>query len=178
MNGLSVPDVLRRTSDEISAILGAIRTGRAEFEQSTAEHLQRTRDKLKEISSATEVAATDMLDGLDRSLSLTDQLEACSDDAAAREIRQTLRDELGRLFIALQFQDITAQQLAHASRMLADVEHQLTVVAAHFDAAILGMAAPTVPAEVVPVNLGFDPAASLFNAVDRQAVADEIFHSS
>src|SRR5690606_41315743 len=42
----------------------------------TVEQVQATQEKLREVSSTTEIAATDMLDGLDRAIGMIDQLDA------------------------------------------------------------------------------------------------------
>jgi chemotaxis regulatin CheY-phosphate phosphatase CheZ len=171
----SVNDVLKRTSEEIVEIISGIRQGREEFQQSTAERIERTRDKLKEISSATEMAATDMLNSLDRTVALLDTLEGETDEQHARSTRNQMRDELGGLFISLQFQDITSQQLAHASGMLDQVERRLARVLERFDAAVLGISASAIE-QHTNGPLTFDPAASMHDAGTRQAIADEIFH--
>jgi chemotaxis regulatin CheY-phosphate phosphatase CheZ len=173
----TVPDVLRRTSEEIAAILSGIRQGREEFEQAAAERIGGTRDKLREVSAATEVAAVDMLNSLDRTVSLLDTLEQPTNEVDARATRQAMRNELGGLFISLQFQDITAQQLAHASRMLDEVERKLLSVIARFDSVVFGIAATHAACQEGPGAGCFDPGASFFNADARQAVADEIFHA-
>ncbi|HIC54758.1 MAG TPA: hypothetical protein EYO97_13070, partial [Gemmatimonadetes bacterium] len=75
--------------------------------------------KLTEVSSATEMATSELLDGLDRALLLVDQLEvgpSSSDDDA--DPRDDLREELHTLVTVLQFQDIAKQQLGNASTVL------------------------------------------------------------
>ena len=77
--------------------------------------------KLAEIYSATEVATSEMLDGLDRALILIDQIEvAPSSSDADADPRDELREELHALVTLMQFQDITAQQLGSASTLLED----------------------------------------------------------
>ena len=87
--------------------------------------------KLTEVSSATEMATSELLDGLDRALLLVDQLEvgpSSSDDDA--DPRDDLREELHRLVTVLQFQDITKQQLGNASTVL---EERMLRLAEVFD---------------------------------------------
>jgi hypothetical protein len=50
----------------------------------TVEKIQHTSDKLREVTSATEVAATDILDALDRTQAMVDALDA-ADDAGDRD---------------------------------------------------------------------------------------------
>ena len=87
--------------------------------------------KLIEISSATEMATSELLDGLDRALLLVDQLEvgpSSSDDDA--NPRDDLREELHTLVTVLQFQDIAKQQLGNASTVL---EERMLRLAEGFD---------------------------------------------
>ena len=87
--------------------------------------------KLIEVSSATEMATSELLDGLDRALLLVDQLEvgpSSSDDDA--DPRDDLREELHTLVTVLQFQDITKQQFGNASTVL---EERMLRLAEVFD---------------------------------------------
>ena len=87
--------------------------------------------KLIEVSSATEMATSELLDGLDRALLLVDQLEvgpSSSDDDA--DPRDDLREELHTRVTVLQFQDIAKQQLGNASTVL---EERMLRLAEVFD---------------------------------------------
>jgi len=168
-----IPVMLERAAGEIRAVLAALRDGRTALEAATVEKLQRTGDKLREVTSATEVAATDILDALDRAQGALDDLDAADDvgdRARARRARARLREEVFGMVGALQFQDITTQQLAHAATVLAETEERLLAAARLFDpAAALLRAAPA------PDPRTFDPRATTRDADERQALADEIF---
>jgi hypothetical protein len=176
---LGLSQVLARSYTEIVSVLGSLRESRTVLERSTVERIQQTHAKLREVSNATEVAATDILDGLERSLALVDQMDQRATEGDARseaDLRQTLRDELFALVGCMQFQDITTQQLNYASAVLTDMENRLAELARVLDPTTFGtlriaLATPAKPN--VPVS--FDPAASTENAEARQAVADEIF---
>ncbi len=173
------------------AVVGAIRMlrkTRGALERATVEQVQSTQQKLREVTSTTELAATDMLDGLDRALKLTDRLEEIAGDDEAPDtgdetaaaIRRDLREELFRLIGCLQFQDIAAQQLSHASSVLLEVEERLEGVVDLFDVSgVLGAAATGAEtandATAEQEARGYDPAATLQDAAHRQAMADEIF---
>ncbi len=174
--------ILMKTYREISAVLEGIRKGRGILQQAAMDRVQKTHAKLQEVTMTTEVAATDMLDGLDKAISLVDQIvDSQEEGEKASETRESagneLREELHRLIILLQFQDITAQQLAHAAGVLAEVEERLEGLTRLLDLHHLDPADPTL------VSLGdrmadapsFDPAASTEDAEDRQALADKIF---
>ena len=176
---LGLSQVIARSYTEIVSVLGSLRESRTALERSTVEKIQQTHAKLREVSNATEVAATDILNGLERSLSLVDQMDAKATEGDARseaDLRQTLRDELFALMGCMQFQDITAQQLNYASSVLTEMEHRLAELARVLDPTTFGtLRIPRMtPAKPNgPVN--YDPAASTENAEARQAVADEIF---
>lgn len=179
--------ILMRTYREITGVLDGIRKGRGILQQAAMERVQKTHAKLEEVTMTTELAATDMLDGLDNALSLVDQIlvtdhEGEEPDQTRAEAGEELREELHRLIILLQFQDITAQQLAHAAGVLAEVEERLEGLTRLLDLHRLD------PDEEDFMGLGlsekskkdsgpttFDPAASTVDAETRQALADEIF---
>jgi len=171
----TLSEVLTRAYNEIMSALDALKSSREVLKQATAERVHRTEAKLREVSSATELAATDMLNGLDRALKLVDRLDAASErgeDSAA--IRNELREEIFRLISCLQFQDITSQQLSYASSMLLDVARRLQVVATLFNIDVSSTEGADEQVEDFEGG-AFDSAASMMNAAARQAVADEIF---
>jgi len=170
----SLPFILERANHEIQAVLANLRDSREALETATVETLQTTSEKLKEVTSATEVAATDILDGLDRAQVLLDDLDAADaedDKAKAQNVRDLLREEIFGMMGCLQFQDITTQQLAYAASVLTDMEGRLARIAKLFDPAAVMVRA----AIASPDPRTFDPHATTRNASQRQAVADEIF---
>lgn len=174
---MDIPNLLLKAYTEINSVLTNLRHSRDVLQQSTLDKLQHTNDKLREVSSATEVAATDMLDGLDRALALVDRLEVPTSEAGASdedEVRATLRNELFSLMNCLQFQDITTQQLNYASSVLVEMESRLTELARFFDPKCLGLT-PMIQAESASPQVAFDPAATTADSEKRQALVDEIF---
>ena len=173
-----VPQILERANAEIINVLGSLRQCRSAIEHATSDKLQITHEKIREVTSATEVAATDILDGLDRAQGLIDELDAEAEAHAVRtererELRGRLRDEIFMITGCLQFQDITTQQLSHAASVLVDMEARLAEIAILFDPRRYG--APEIPyAPPAPPPI-FAPDATLTNAEQRQAVADRIF---
>lgn len=162
---------------ETATLLRRIRESRGVLERTAVERLQQMNDKLREISSATEVAATDMLNGLDRAVAMVEDLEAAEQDGPARraEIHGALRDELYGVMVHLQFQDITTQQLNYASSVINEMEQRLGTLVECF--APFAAELDPVAASAIAATPGahFDPAATTSNAAARQAVADEIF---
>jgi chemotaxis regulatin CheY-phosphate phosphatase CheZ len=169
-----LPNVLLRAYSEIVGALETLRQSRGVLERATVERVHRTHQKLQEVSSATELAATDMLDGLDRALALIDRMES-DQPGEGEQARGELRDELFRLIGCLQFQDITAQQLRFASNVLEEIEGRLAAIADLFDMSLSGVEGEAGEGGSQAGGTTFDPAASMLNAENRQAVADLIF---
>jgi chemotaxis regulatin CheY-phosphate phosphatase CheZ len=170
---LGLSQILARSYAEIVSVLGSLRESRSLLEKTAVDRLQHTHAKLREVSSATETAATSILDGLERCLGMVDQLDASAGDAGA-DTRGQLRDELFTLMGHMQFQDITTQQINYASSVLTDMESRLAQLAAVLDPASFGARGAQEILEQVEAT-HFDPAASTQNAEQRQAVADEVF---
>lgn len=179
---IGLSQVLACGYSEVVSVLGSLRDSRNVLERSGVDRLQHTHDKLREVTTATEIAAIDILDGLDRSVALVNEMDVKAgegDAAAGAELRNTLRDELFALVGCMQFHDITSQQLSYASSVLIEMETRLAELASILDPAALGAAGTAATQEVSPsatsVPVAFDPEASTENAAARQAVADQIF---
>jgi chemotaxis regulatin CheY-phosphate phosphatase CheZ len=174
---LGISQILARGYGEIVSVLRRLRESRDVLARTSAEKVQNTHEKLRAVTDATETAATDILDGLDRAIALVDQMDAKAaegDAASGADLRNTLRDELFALMGCMQFQDITTQQLSYASSVLTEMETRLAELASILGPAALGAAGA--PAPVAPSGpITFDPAASMANAEARQVVADQIF---
>jgi len=173
--------VMQRASSEIAQVLCTLHTSRETLEGVTLQEIQDSATKLCEVASATEVAATRMMDGLERAHALVDRLDeidsrvgvgAGAGDSMieAATTRAKMRDELFAVMGSLQFQDITSQQLGHVSQMLRDIERRL-----HATSSLLSGArgeAVIMSGEQVPT---FSESASTHNTFERQAAADAIF---
>ena len=171
--------LLDRANTQIISVLTRLREGRAAIETTAVGKVRLTQDKLREVTSATEDAATNIMDACDRATTLVDELDGIDasetpDRAKASGLRGSLRDELFLMMGALQFQDITSQQLAHASAVLDEMEQRMIEVAKLFDPAVsLELAKPAAPVETE--ELTYDANATTRNADSRQALADDIF---
>jgi chemotaxis regulatin CheY-phosphate phosphatase CheZ len=164
---------------ELNRVLVSLKQSRDALERSSVEKLQHTHDKLKEVSAATEVAATDILNGLERASVMVDELDAAATgepaDSPAPGIRNNLRDELFALMGHMQFQDITSQQLSYASAVLTEMEARVTRLVGILHPAVSEIVGNQLQAPVAGVT--WDPDATLMRREDRQAVADEIVAS-
>lgn len=173
-----LPNILEQANAQILNVLARLRESRAALQTTALEKLQTTHDKIREVTSATEDAAINIMDACDRATQMVDELdtidaEASPDREKAAGIRGTLRDELFLMMGALQFQDITSQQLAHASSVLVEMEQRLLDVARLFDHNV--DVSNVLHKSDAPDAQTFDPNATTRDAEGRQALADEIF---
>lgn len=174
-----LPVILERANGQIHAVLSQMRDTRQALQCTSFTMLRNTHAKIQEVTVATEDAAIDILDACDRASHIVDELDAIDavpspDRGKAQRLRATLRDELFMMMGALQFQDITAQQLAHASAVLVEMEMRLTEIAALFDATIASEP-PLATMGATPDPRTYDPNATTRNAEARQQLADTIF---
>lgn len=174
-----------RAYGEIVEVISSLQQSRGILEDAAMDRLKNTNEKLKEVSTATEMAATGIMDGIDRALAMVgnlDQMAATSEKDDSTAVRRNLEEELHGILTLLQFQDITAQQLGYASGVLTDIEHRLVSIAqifensglwAHHATAVEDPKGANGKSEHLPEDC--DPDASNFDGEGRQALADEIF---
>ncbi len=179
--GLSeLPAILERANAQILGVLSRLRETRAAIESTTLDKLASTHEKIREVTSATEDAAINIMDACDRATQMVDELDTIDGEPApdrerARDVRGTLRDELFLMMGALQFQDITSQQLAHASAVLVEMEVRLIDIAQLFDAKVDFSEQQKRVVSSAPGEQTYDPNATTRDSESRQALADEIF---
>lgn len=169
--------VLQRANVEIGHVLRTLHDSQQALHDASLKQIHDSTAKLREVSSATEVAATTIMDGLDRAHALVDELEALDRAAPAEAgaVRDRLRDELYAMVAPLQFQDITTQQLEHVSGMLADVERRLLAIAALLDGSWTEAARMAAASAEAAPDVTFSESASVNDAARRQAEADALF---
>ena len=176
-----LPHILEQANQQILNVLQHLRATRAALQSTAFEKLQTTHDKIREVTSATEDAAINIMDACDRANGLVDELDAIDqqespDREKATALRMNLRDEIFVMMAALQFQDITSQQLSHASAVLIEMESRLIDVAKLFDSNLtIDRSAASAAAHHAPDEQTYDPNATIKDAEGRQALADEIF---
>jgi hypothetical protein len=167
---MALPSLVVRAYAEVLEALGGIRLGRETIQSYQFDRIQKGHHKLSEVNSATESATMELMNGIDRSLALLDQVGAELPAAGpGRSALDLLRHEMNDLFGHLQFQDITAQQLAGVGALLEDIEGRLRAVAVLFN--------ERTPAtgDVVADHAGFNGNATFANVEDRQAMIDAAF---
>ncbi|WP_411280668.1 hypothetical protein [Gemmatimonas sp.] len=175
-----LPQILEQANAQILSVLSRLRESRAALQTSALEKLATTHEKIREVTSATEDAAINIMDACDRATQMVDELdtidaEASPDREKAGGIRANLRDELFLMMGALQFQDITSQQLSHASAVLVEMENRLLDVSKLFDQNTDHVKVTWGRDCAAPDGATYDPNATTLNAETRQALADEIF---
>ena len=176
----SLPNILIRTSQEITAVLNSLYRSRVLLEQAAVPRLQRTHVRLKEVTLATESATHDMLDKLDRATLLIDEIGVrittgiAAGDGAALQLHADLREEAHRLVLCLQFQDIVTQQIGYATHVLEDTERRMSQLASQFKTTVFGQDELEVTDDVA-WSAHFDPDATTTCPSERQAVADDVF---
>jgi chemotaxis regulatin CheY-phosphate phosphatase CheZ len=155
----------------IHRILERLLASHQVLEESGAQKLQHTNVKLLEVSSATESAAMDIMDGVGRALELVDRLEA---EQSPSGTSGQLRDELFEIMNHLQFQDVTTQQLQYTSTLLQELESELIGFVHRLE--IIGEG-DIPPAAEAPGEITYNPLASMRDASSRQAAADALLRS-
>lgn len=173
---LSLASTLLRAYGEVASLLDRIKQSRGIIQEAQDARLEQMNQKLNAVTSATERAASGMLDGLDRAIAVVTELEteAAESQDPVRQARYTaLREELYGVMTYIQFQDITSQQLGYASAVINDTERrleQLSEIFAPFAADVTAVSG-TVP-HSAPKH--FDPNA-VADKTDSQAFADSLF---
>jgi chemotaxis regulatin CheY-phosphate phosphatase CheZ len=179
-NLAKLPDLLLRVYGDLAVALSGIRVTRETIQMHSMERLRNTHAKLNEVSSATETAATEMLNGLDRTLGMIDQLEGATRDnrRPSHEMCDALRMEVNQLYGCLQFQDIITQQLSGVAALLIEIEQRLESVAQLFDDPPATDPAAELAAEPHPDPTAFNPDATMRDAAGRQAMIDDTIRST
>lgn len=167
---------LAQAYSELTRALGGIQRSRQTLARYHVDRLEKGQAKLSEVSSATESATTALLNGLDRSLGLIDQIAATPGPSAPAV--EALREETNALYGLLQFQDITTQQLAGVATLLDDIADRVTHALELLDPGQhpAGVVAPA-PAKDAPAGTAatFNEEASFQNLEARQADIDQTF---
>jgi hypothetical protein len=174
----NLPQTMLKIYAQVMEALSGIRVTRDMIQAYSADSLRATHARISEVNSTTESAAMEMLNGLDRTLAMIDQLQAGgTGDASAAGVQfDALRNEVNQLYGCLQFQDIITQQLHGVTAQLAEVEQRMEQVASLFDEN-LGIRADGAPTRLpgAPDPASFNAHASMENVADRQALIDEAF---
>lgn len=158
---------LLRAYAETLGIVARIQGTTATPEHTEFDRLNQLNGNLRDVTSATEVAATDILDGLGRAIAVVERLDTDGGDAdQRRELVASLREELYDVVAHLQFQDIMAQRLNHVSSLLGQMRRRL------LDMLTVFTPAAALAAETEGLTV-FEATAAMLNTAERQAVVEE-----
>jgi chemotaxis regulatin CheY-phosphate phosphatase CheZ len=180
---------------EIEDLAGSIGEIVAKFKElhnplkESSEKVPRATEQLDKISEQTEAATHQMLDQVEKivqhvedSKTGLNQIKTCISEDRVRDVNGVVNGLIEKANVtcndaytimdALQFQDITAQQMSHAASLLEDIEHKL-----HSIMAVLKGSRENTPAESANDKKGrvYDPHADLFEKKTDQSAIDDIF---
>lgn len=172
----NLPQTMLKIYAQVMEALSGIRVTRDLIQAYSADGIRATHARISEVNSTTENAAMELLNGLDRTQALIDQLQSGGNADSAVANFDLLRNEVNQLYSCLQFQDIITQQLHGVSAQLAEVEQRMEQVASLFDEQLgLRKEGPAAPPVAPPDPRTFNAQASMQNVADRQALIDEAF---
>ncbi|MCX5768557.1 MAG: hypothetical protein NTZ43_15160 [Gemmatimonadetes bacterium] len=169
----SLPAILSLMQAQVSSVIAQLRDTSGELEAESVSTLRMTMQQLKKVSHATEQAAHGILDGIDRSLGMVDELEKMDGGAnpAEAEKRERIKDELMSAINQVQFQDITSQQIKHAASLLTDMEDRFNSLVRALDPETINQ----LTAKLATNEQHFDPEATYGDRERRQGQADSVF---
>jgi chemotaxis regulatin CheY-phosphate phosphatase CheZ len=174
-----LPTVMLRAHAEITEILGGIRLTRAAIEAHAVERIRDTQERLTDVTSTTESATLELMNGLDRTIELVNSLEQQANSRTTGAGFQQLRDQVSALYNHLQFQDITAQQLQGVTHSLLELEVRVAAVAALFDKdmgeGVRGDLLRRALDAGSSATLAFNPDATMSRSVADQQMIDQAF---
>jgi chemotaxis regulatin CheY-phosphate phosphatase CheZ len=150
------------------------------------QRLPKANEQLDKISAQTEAATHQMLDMVEQIIDHEEKIVDLAKDIVGyfeqsavaekdaylekatriKEMAATSQNNAFLIMDALQFQDITAQQMSHASSLLEDIEQRLHHLLVAFDGEATMEDLPTTPKKV----RAYDPAADLFEGKDQKEV--------
>ncbi|HWA56950.1 MAG TPA: hypothetical protein VG692_06840 [Gemmatimonadales bacterium] len=176
-----LPAILLRAHAEITEILGGIRLTREAIEAHAVERIRDTQNRLSNVTTTTESATIELMNGLDRSIELVNSLEQQANHRASADGFQRLRDEVSALYNHLQFQDITSQQLQGVTHSLLELETRVAAVAAMFDQKTESGAREELLRMFDPgssAHLAYNPDATMSRTRADQTMVDETFEGA
>ncbi len=179
-NLAELPSLLINAYKELNTAIGgvAVRLG----SMAAQYQLRDTHKKLDEVSSTTESAATEILNGLDRTLEKVENMVGITQNGNGstgpeqeqlKALSEELRAEVYQMFNLLQFQDITSQQIQGAMELLGDADRKLNSLSNLFE----DNEEESHDNHKERTEAGYNPDATMFGVAERQAVVDETIQS-
>jgi chemotaxis regulatin CheY-phosphate phosphatase CheZ len=141
----------------------------------TSEKLPTASRQLDKVTEANEIASTEILDTVERIMSKALALQTSGSGGGnpgwKSELDEIQSDCTG-IMMALQVQDITAQQIAAVNRLMQSVDEGLNELLQH----IRGVKGQSNSSEFKQQHItkSYDPNADFFGSADKQRVADDL----
>jgi chemotaxis regulatin CheY-phosphate phosphatase CheZ len=174
-----LPTAILRAHGEINYILEGIRSTRSALQVRAVERIRDTHNRLIDVTSTTENATIELMNGLDRTIELVNSLEQQAAGNGSSDGYQLLRDQVSALYNHLQFQDITTQQLQGVTHSLTDLEQRVGALSAIFDQGMVAEPPGSALRQTLEADsssqLAFNPDATMKRTVADQSMVDETF---
>lgn len=174
-----LPTAILRAHGEINYILDGIRSTRSALQVRAVERIRDTHNRLNDVTSTTENATLELMNGLDRTIELVNSLEQKAAGSGSPDGYQVLREQVSALYNHLQFQDITTQQLQGVTHSLTDLEERVAALSAIFDHGVAAGPPGSVLLQALEnessAHLAFNPDATMKRSVADQSMVDETF---
>lgn len=180
----SVPEAqrfFRDIVDVVRDIIPVMSELQTSIEQ-TSEKLPTASRQLDKVTAANELASTEILDIVERIITRIEKVQgwlralpaAASDGAFQTHdgSLESIKADCTSIMIALQVQDITAQQIAAVNKMMQSVDQGLNALLLHIRGEACGGIGDGY--EHRHVNIVFDPSAAYDKSNVRQSAADAI----
>jgi chemotaxis regulatin CheY-phosphate phosphatase CheZ len=141
--------------------------------EATAEKLPKASSQLDKVSTATEMATTEILNIVEGMMAKVDRIR--SESGGDHTTLGSIQDDCTNIMIALQVQDITAQQIAAVNKLMQSVDQGLSRLMRHFTDVATERTDARYKTE--RLDIVFDSTAEYDGAAERQRVADAVVAS-
>ncbi|MCD4651755.1 MAG: hypothetical protein K8S56_08235 [Candidatus Cloacimonetes bacterium] len=186
----NLPGTLEKSQQLIQMVIRSIQSSRSELKKSVDGLIKKTGVQLQKVTSTTEEATNKILDAAEsldieqekiieliQSVKSKFKTQSCIEDDFSQLIKmiQANQETAFTIIDYLQFQDITAQQIAAAYALLADTEKTLRSVSdmfSDFDSESTVKSSALLDVD----EKTFNPDATFRDQADVQAAIDEMFH--
>jgi hypothetical protein len=143
--------------------------------ESTSEKLPKASVQLNKVTTATELASTEILNIVEGISSRTDKIRAGLGGTVPREELNaeldSIQNDCTNIMIALQVQDITAQQIASVNELMQSVDEGLSRLLRNFEKSTKHDATQY---RHQKLNIVFDTSAEYTGGAERQRIADAL----
>lgn len=140
--------------------------------EASTDKLPRASTQLDKVSTATEMATTEILNIVEGMMAKVDRLRT---ETGGHPMLESIQGDCTNIMIALQVQDITAQQIAAVNKLMQSVDEGLTRLLRHFTDVATESGGEKYQAE--HLNIVFDSSAEYAGGAERQRMADAVVES-